>query len=271
LNRLTFGSFNGVTLASMDLDSFSVAHIIDRPEDVIVRHTHDGAHFQFQIQGTYITTARHIEGICGPGATMFNPAGTTHRDRFKTRGGSFLTLSVKPTVIERLGGHAILHESAVGFVTGDPCWLGARLYSEVRQGDDASALAIEGIGFELLAAIVRRGTSSPEGAPRMLDQAFSLINDCYREKLTLSKVAAAVNARPLELARAFRSRFRCSMAQLLRRTRIAHARDLLAGRSLTLSEIALACGFSDQPQFTKAFKRATGLTPAQYRQWFRVT
>jgi AraC-like DNA-binding protein len=41
---------------------------------------------------------------------------------------------------------------------------------------------------------------------------------------------------------------------------------LVLDTSLPLAEIALACGYADQSAFTRAFGRATGLTPAAYRR-----
>ena len=48
--------------------------------------------------------------------------------------------------------------------------------------------------------------------------------------------------------------------------RVSQARELLMGTSLPLAQIALECGFSDQAHFTKAFAKATGLTPAKWRR-----
>lgn len=54
--------------------------------------------------------------------------------------------------------------------------------------------------------------------------------------------------------------------QLLDRTREQLARQYLADRALTLSDISLLLGFSEQSAFTRAFKRWTGETPAQVRK-----
>jgi AraC family transcriptional regulator len=40
--------------------------------------------------------------------------------------------------------------------------------------------------------------------------------------------------------------------------------DIAAGK-LSLAEIAFKAGFSSQASFTRAFYRATGLTPGEYR------
>ncbi len=62
-----------------------------------------------------------------------------------------------------------------------------------------------------------------------------------------------------------------SWQQLLDRTREQLARQYLADRSLTLGDIALLLGFSEQSAFTRAFRRWTGSTPARARRGLRPT
>ncbi|MFZ5722240.1 MAG: helix-turn-helix domain-containing protein [Pseudomonadota bacterium] len=57
-----------------------------------------------------------------------------------------------------------------------------------------------------------------------------------------------------------------SWQQLLDRTREQLARQYLADRSLSLGDIALLLGFSEQSAFTRAFRRWTGETPARLRR-----
>ena len=50
------------------------------------------------------------------------------------------------------------------------------------------------------------------------------------------------------------------------RIRLQAARSMLAGGSLSLAEIALQCGFSDQAALTRAMRRETGRTPGAWRR-----
>ena len=50
------------------------------------------------------------------------------------------------------------------------------------------------------------------------------------------------------------------------RLRIEHAQSLLTTTDAPLAEVARLCGFADAPHLTKAFRRATGTTPAAYRR-----
>ena len=72
----------------------------------------------------------------------------------------------------------------------------------------------------------------------------------------------------------FRHAFRCSMgespyAYVLRR-RMEHAQELMLLTEDPLSQIALDCGFTDQPHLTRLFRRIVGITPAAWRRLRRV-
>lgn len=46
------------------------------------------------------------------------------------------------------------------------------------------------------------------------------------------------------------------------------AKGLFRDRKLSLSEVALACGFSDQSHFTHVFTRMVGVSPGVWRRNF---
>ena len=47
--------------------------------------------------------------------------------------------------------------------------------------------------------------------------------------------------------------------------RLERARDLLGSTGMNLSQIADALGYADAANFTRAFKRWTGLSPSHFR------
>jgi AraC-like DNA-binding protein len=47
--------------------------------------------------------------------------------------------------------------------------------------------------------------------------------------------------------------------------RIEKSKKLLTENSISISAIALQCGFKDQSYFTKVFKKETGTSPKKYR------
>ena len=57
-----------------------------------------------------------------------------------------------------------------------------------------------------------------------------------------------------------------SFSTYIRNVRIDKAKELLCGTQLKLYEIAEKTGYSDPKYFSKVFREATGLTPAEYRK-----
>ena len=55
----------------------------------MVRHTHEEAHFVFVTSGTYLCSALGASAVCDPPTLVYNPPGTTHRDRFLSDTGLF--------------------------------------------------------------------------------------------------------------------------------------------------------------------------------------
>ena len=49
----------------------------------------------------------------------------------------------------------------------------------------------------------------------------------------------------------------------LNNLRIQYANELMEQKQLTISEIAVAAGYSDYSYFARVFKRVTGKTPTQ--------
>jgi AraC-like DNA-binding protein len=59
------------------------------------------------------------------------------------------------------------------------------------------------------------------------------------------------------------------LSRLLEQVRMARAEQLLQEGRLSLPEVATQSGFADASSFSRAFKRATGLTPAEHRERLR--
>ncbi|MFZ2019344.1 MAG: AraC family transcriptional regulator [Methyloceanibacter sp.] len=66
--------------------------------------------------------------------------------------------------------------------------------------------------------------------------------------------------------RAFRATTGVPPHRWLMQCRVDKAKDLLRNSTLSLSEIALACGFADQSHFTTAFTKWVGTSPGAWRR-----
>ena len=147
--------------------------------------------------------------------------------------------------------------------------LARRVADEVREPDDVTPFAVEGLILELL-ALMARLRNAPEARagrqpPRWLAEARDLLHDRYAERLLVTDVADAVGVHPVHLARVFRLHYGTPVGAYLRGLRLTWAAGMLTDSSDGIAQIALQAGFFDQSHFTRVFKRQFGLTPLAYR------
>jgi AraC family transcriptional regulator len=74
----------------------------------------------------------------------------------------------------------------------------------------------------------------------------------------------------MTLFRRFRDHFGHAPMKLIQRRRLDLAKEILATSREPIVNIALDCGFTDTPHFSRTFKKETGLTPGQYREQHRM-
>jgi len=247
-------SLNGITL------SHRIA--VGSPEEVKV-HTHLEAHFLLVTSGRYVSSAKAIPNRRA--TLIYNPPGTTHRDHFEQGKGSFFTVSVSTARLAE-SAEAEMLPTAMHLSDEQACGLARALLMECGRWDACSALKAESLYSELLAAVFHRPSVANRARPSWLRSAYELIQDGYRENCGIGQIAKDVGVHPTHLARAFRAFFGCSPGDLLRARRLEKAAELLLKANVSLSEIALDCGFADQAQFTKAFRQIYGTTPGSYRR-----
>jgi AraC-like DNA-binding protein len=84
--------------------------------------------------------------------------------------------------------------------------------------------------------------------------------------ISLSDLASECGLSVSHFTRAFRQTTGLPPHRWLLRQRVECAQVLLRNASLSLSEVALACGFADQSHFTRVFSGATGFAPGAWRR-----
>ena len=104
---------------------------------------------------------------------------------------------------------------------------------------------------------------------RRLESLMQFENVYRRPDLTLPNLAALVNCSVNHLSQVINSGFGMSFFDYLNQYRIEHAKHMLSqhsGQDQSVLSIAFTVGFNSNSSFYTAFKKASGLTPAQYRQ-----
>jgi AraC family transcriptional regulator len=81
-----------------------------------------------------------------------------------------------------------------------------------------------------------------------------------------SELASLVRLNPAYFCRVFHESFGEPPLQYISRRRIERAQELMLSTDTSLSQIAFDCGFSDQPHFSRLFRRLAGDTPRAWRR-----
>jgi AraC family transcriptional regulator len=257
--------FFGDLQLSRVLDGITVSHrIANTPPEQLPVHTHTDAHFVLITSGDYVSSAT---GDAHPRTSLiYNPPGTKHRDHFWQGTGSFFTASLSSTQLSQLLDTEHSPREAVHLRKERELGLAWALLMECVRWNSSSQLKAESLCLELLAETSDSSLPSRPSPPPWLRTACDLIQDCPEKTPHVRDVAKTVGVHAVHLARAFRMFVGCTPGDLLRARRLELAAAALMKSENSLAEIALASGFSDQAQFTKAFHRTYGVTPGAYRQ-----
>ncbi|WP_171113816.1 MULTISPECIES: GlxA family transcriptional regulator [Streptomyces] len=89
------------------------------------------------------------------------------------------------------------------------------------------------------------------------------------DDLTVEALAARARLSPRHFARAFRSETGTTPGRYVDRVRLEHARRLLEDTGDGIEEIARASGYGTPEAMRRAFLKALGTAPAEYRRRFR--
>ncbi len=109
---------------------------------------------------------------------------------------------------------------------------------------------------------VSRGALSPWRLRRV--QAF--VEDNLSTKLRVDQLADLIGLSPSHFMRVFRSRLGVTVRSYIESRRIEAAKELMLRTSARLTDIALQCGMTDQPHFTRVFRRNVGQPPHRWRE-----
>lgn len=118
--------------------------------------------------------------------------------------------------------------------------------------------------LESLIEAIRENDSYPPSL--LLAKATAFMREHLGENLRRDEVARFAGVSPGHLTTVMTERMGRSFSDLLGQMRVDRAKDLLRVTDLSLSAIAVECGFYDQSHLNKAFRKATNQSPGEYRK-----
>jgi AraC family transcriptional regulator len=220
------------------------------------------------LNGAFTESWRGGSIACTSSTLKITPAGERHWDRFNRGDVRGLLIEADQQQVAAIRPYSAVLDERESFQGGLLSTFGWRVYGEMQRIDQAAPLAIEGILLELVATAsrLREHNGIGRSRPRWLEDARDRIHAELGLRPSLSGLAQSVGVHPVTLARAFRLAFGCTVGEYVRNLRIERATHQLAQTELSLAEIALAAGFSDQSHFSNLFRHHTGFSPSKFRR-----
>lgn len=137
--------------------------------------------------------------------------------------------------------------------------------------DAFSGVLRKGYLYELFAFLIRCGRENVQREPIEVEEAgiqeaAQYIYHHFSEPLTLDEVAGRVHMTPTYFSRKFKRVTGIGYKEYLNHVRLKEAARMLLETELSVTGIALACGFSDGNYFGDLFKKEKGISPRMYRK-----
>ena len=101
---------------------------------------------------------------------------------------------------------------------------------------------------------------------KQVAQAIDYIYVHIMDRITVNKLAEAINISPTHLSRIFKQETGISVSEYIRQRKIDMAKNLLRFSDYDFVEIAVMLSYSSQSHFIQHFRSQTGMTPKTYRK-----
>lgn len=103
---------------------------------------------------------------------------------------------------------------------------------------------------------------------RRLRRVLDYVEEHLADDIAVADLANVASLSIFYFTRAFSAAVGMPPHRYVSQRRLEWAKTMIAAGGTSIAEMAFMCGFSSQSSFTRAFRRATGLTPAMYRREF---
>lgn len=168
------------------------------------------------------------------------------------------------------------------FIRDGDVWTGAGISSCIDLAlalvaDDFGELLAQRLARQLVVYLKRPSGQSqfsvrlePLSTTRRVDELRHYFSGHLTEPLTVADLAASLHISDRQLTRVFKQELGTTPAAYVEAARVEAARNRLETTADTLSRVARNTGFGTVDTLNRAFRRALGITPSEYRRRFKL-
>jgi AraC family transcriptional regulator len=236
------------------------------PGQRVGRHEHALPSWTYVVSGALEETFSFDSIVCGAGMLLSKPATADHANQYGSRETRCLLIEVASDCQMESTIGANLFSAPTLFSGGLVPTLGAKIYSEFNHDDRIAAFSLECLLVELRVAAARLSDPSRvNSTKKWLNRVRDHLEAEFRSPPSLKDLASAHDLHPVYICQEFGAAFGMSMGEYVRRVRFAWAREAVGATSVSIADIALAAGYSDQAHLCRDFRKRMALSPNCYR------
>lgn len=101
-----------------------------------------------------------------------------------------------------------------------------------------------------------------------INMAFQFITRNYKNKIYIKDIASELNMSIATFSRYFKHHTRKTFTEYVTEVRLGNACRLLMEENNTIAEVCYLCGFDNESNFYRHFKKNVGVLPKEYRRRF---
>lgn len=248
-------------------------------------HTHDFHEMEIILSGSAINSINGKSFPIGPGDVFIVGKGATHEitqiDGLELYNVGFNGRAIRNIGTDLLklpGFHALFlmeqaEDPTVRRLKLEPAELkrACRLLDEMHEEYGQALPGFQSVllsEFAHLIVLLSRNYSSSitERGTWQMAYALAKMERDYAEPISVAGLAESVYLSERQFRRQFERVYQQPPKVYLQKIRLNAATELLLRKELSVTEVALACGFSDCNYFSRAFRENFGISPTEYRK-----
>lgn len=240
-------------------------------QHVVVVH-HSGTQVERVLNG------RRRSELVLKGNVVMIPASVLHKSSWYLESEVTL-LMLEPTLLAQIAHESVdphRVELLPQFAKPDPLiyGIGLSLKSALASNGRCDRLYVDSLTTTLSIHLLRSYCSREQtiqkydnGLPwYRLNQVLEYINVHLDQEIRLLALAEVLDMSQYHFCKLFKQSMGIAPYQYVIQQRVERAKQLLKVRDLSIADIALQCGFTNQSHLTKHFRQLTGITPKAYRR-----
>jgi AraC family transcriptional regulator len=273
-------NWSNIQLAHYRLPKFDFPEISNSQNVIVIPLGHETVDFEFIAEG-HSSTVSYQEIDFTKGYIQICPADLpiSFHSHSRNKVIEFIQCYIEPTFLAQIAHESVNTERVELLLTLkkiDPliCQIGLALKLCLEIDGVGSRFYADSMATALSAHLIRHYSTRnhqfreyEDVLPKhKLKQAIDYIQAHLGENVSLSELANTLGMSQYYFCRLFKQSTGLSPHQYLIHQRIEQAKRLLKNPDLSITFIAMECGFANSSHFAKCFCRVTGMNPKQFRK-----